>query len=135
MDTKTTILFVIFVIGRIIFGLYFIRSAYHHFTRVSGMAGYAGARGVPSPKLMVVITGILLFLGGLSMLLGIKPFIGGILLILFLVPVTFSMHNYWKDQDPGMKMGNNVNFYKNLALLGAVLMIMALPWPKQIRLW
>ena len=135
MDTKTTVLFVIFIIGRIIFGLYFIRSAYHHFTRVSAMSAYAGAKGVPSPKLAIMGSGVLLLLGGLSMLLGVKPFIGGMLLILFLVPVTFTMHNFWKDQDPGMKMSNNVNFYKNLALLGAGLMIMALPWPEDFKLW
>ena len=135
MDTMTTILKIIFIIGRVLFGGFFIRAAYHHFSGVSSMAGYAGAKGIPAPKLAIIGTGVFLLLGGLSFLLGVKPFIGGILLILFLVPVSFTMHAYWKDQDPGMKMSNNVNFYKNLALLGATLMMMALPWPKEFRLW
>ena len=130
-----TIMDIILIIGRVLFGGYFIRASYHHFTRVGPMAGYAGARGVPSPKLTVVVTGLLLLLGGLSLLFGMKPFIGGILLLIFLIPVTLVMHSYWIDKDPGMKMGNEVNFYKNIALIGATLIIMTSPWPDYLLLW
>jgi putative oxidoreductase len=35
------------------------------------------------------------------------------------------MHPFWKVQDPMAKMGEMVNFTKNLALLGAVAMFLA----------
>ena len=40
------------------------------------------------------------------------------------------MHVYWKMQDPSMKMTQKINFEKNMALLGAALMILAIstPW-------
>jgi putative oxidoreductase len=126
---------IVFIVGRILFGGYFIYGAINHFLHIPAMAGYAKSKSVPAASLMIVVSGILLFLGGLSMLLGVKPFIGGILLLIFLIPVTFTMHSYWADKDPQMKMGNQVNFFKNLALMGAVLMIMALPWPEQCLLW
>jgi hypothetical protein len=35
------------------------------------------------------------------------------------------MHAFWKVQDPTAKMGEMVNFMKNIALLGAVLIFLA----------
>jgi putative oxidoreductase len=125
---------VLFLIGRILFGGFFIQGAYNHFTHVKMMAAYAGSKKVPAPEMAVLGTGLLLLLGGLSILLGAFPTVGLILLIVFLVPTTFTMHAYWLDTDPGMKMGNTVNFYKNLALLGAILIMFIIPkpWPLSI---
>ena len=39
------------------------------------------------------------------------------------------MHNFWAITEPNMKMMETVNFYKNMALLGAVLMILFIPLP------
>ena len=99
------------------------------------MSGYAGMKGVPLPQLAVAVAGILLLAGGISVLLGICRVIGLICLIAFLVPVTFIMHAFWAVSDPNMKMNDMVNFGKNLALLGAVLMMFAIPkpWPLSIK--
>jgi hypothetical protein len=35
------------------------------------------------------------------------------------------MHTFWKIQDPMAKMGEMINFTKNIALLGAVLILLA----------
>jgi putative oxidoreductase len=124
-------MYVLFLIGRILFGGYFIYGAFNHFTHVKGMSGYAASKSVPLPSVAIVISGLLLLIGGVSMVLGMAPFVGLICLILFLLPVTFSMHAFWTDTDPAAKMGNQVNFYKNLALLGAVLICFVIPrpWP------
>jgi len=118
---ETTFLY----IGRIIFGGYFIVGGINHFTKLEMMSGYAKSKGALSPKLSVVFSGLLLLIGGVSVLFNIFPVIGFISLILFLVPVTFIMHAPWKVQDPQMKMGETVNFMKNIALIGAVLMLLA----------
>ena len=68
---------------------------------------------------------VLLLVGGLSVLFDVLPIVGLIALVLFLVPVTFIMHAFWKVQDPMAKMGEMVNFMKNIALLGAVLILLA----------
>jgi len=122
---------ILFLIGRIIFGGYFIYSAYSHFSHVANMAAYAGSKGVPAPQLAIIVTGLLLLIGGISVILGAYPSVGLICLIVFLVPVTFMMHAFWADSDPMAKMGNVVNFGKNLALVGALLMMFAIrrPWP------
>lgn len=51
--------------------------------------------------------------------------------LLFLLPVTFMVHTFWKTSDPMEKMSERIQFEKNMALLGAALMLAALsqPWP------
>lgn len=121
---------VVFLVGRIIFGGYFLINAYNHLVKGGHMVGYAASKGVPAPRLMITLSGILLLIGGISMVLGMYPLIGVIALVLFLLPVTFVMHNYWKIQDPMARMGERVNFQKNFALIGAALMMLAIssPW-------
>jgi|SRR3989344_3348425 len=122
---------ILFLIGRILFGGYFVKSAWNHFMKAKGLAGYAASRGVPLPTLAVIATGFLLLIGGLGILCGVWIRWAVFSLVLFLVPATFYMHPYWRDSDPNMKMMNSVNFWKNLALLGAVLVLLAIPepWP------
>jgi uncharacterized membrane protein YphA (DoxX/SURF4 family) len=42
-----------FLIGRIIFAAFWLRSASNHFTKLNHMSGYAKAKGVTFPKLAV----------------------------------------------------------------------------------
>ena len=118
---ETTVLY----LGRILFGGYFIYGGFNHFKMLDMMSGYAQSKGVPMPKLMVAFSGLLLFIGGLSVLFNVQPGVGLVALVLFLIPVTLSMHAFWKIQDPAAKMHEMVNFTKNIALLGAVCILLA----------
>lgn len=122
------------LIGRLLFGVFFIMSGINHFTNAGMMSGYAGSKGVPAPYLAVVGTGVLLVLGGLSVLLGFLPVLGLLLLILFLVPTSVLMHNFWTIQDPQQRAAEQINFLKNIALTGAALALMygAASWPLSI---
>ncbi len=126
---------ILFLVGRIIFGGFFIFNGINHFQRLTMMSNYAKSKGVPLPSLAVALTGILLVLGGLSILLGAFPIVGIILLALFLIPTSFMMHNFWTITDPQMKMGEMINFMKNMALLGALFMFLAIPIPWTFGLW
>ncbi len=120
---------IIFFIGRLLLGGFFLFNGFNHFKMLTMMSGYAESKGIPSPRAAVAFSGLLLWIGGLSILLGIYPIVGAIALVLFLLPVTFTMHAFWKVKDPQMQMGEMVNFTKNLALLGAVLMLLSIPEP------
>jgi putative oxidoreductase len=124
----------LFLLGRILFGGFFLVNSYRHFTRVSAMAPYAASKKVPAPQLAVLGSGVLLALGGLSVLLGVRPRWGVLFLALFLIPVSFTMHNYWNDKDPQMRQNNEIQFHKNLALLGAALILLAIPEPWMLSL-
>jgi uncharacterized membrane protein YphA (DoxX/SURF4 family) len=95
------------------------------------MADYAAAKGVPAAKVAVPGSGLLLLIGGLSLLLGFQPLIGIVAILVFLLPTTFMIHNFWTISEPMQKMGEMVNFTKNWALFGYTLMLLAIPrpWP------
>ena len=112
-------------IGRIIFGGYFIFGGMDLFTKFEMMSGYAKSKGAPSPKLSVAFSGLLLLIGGVSVLFNTFPALGFVSLLLFLVPVTLIMHAPWKVEDPQAKMSETINFMKNFALVGAVLILLA----------
>jgi uncharacterized membrane protein YphA (DoxX/SURF4 family) len=117
---------VVALIGRILFVLLFLGSAVGHLTQADAMAGYAGSKGLPSPKLAVLGSGVLLAVGGLMVLLGVWMDLGLLLLVLFLIPTALLMHPFWKETEPMAKQAEMVNFQKNIALAGAALLIFAL---------
>lgn len=118
-----------FLFGRIVLGAFYLFNAFNHFKQIDMMSGYAASKGVPAPKLAVGGTGLMLLLGGLSILLGFKPYIGAILIVVFLVPTAFMIHNFWTVSDPMAKMGERVNFLKDIALAASALMFLAIPTP------
>ena len=83
---------IVVLIGRILFAAIFLMSAPKHFT--GGAIQYAASQGVPLASVLVPISGVLALLGGLSLLLGFRARWGAWLLVLFLVPVTFTMHRF-----------------------------------------
>ena len=121
----------VFLLGRILFGGFFIVGGINHFRHLGMMAGYSASKGVPAAKGAVICSGLLVLFGGLSVAVGWHPQIGLACIVLFLLPVTFLMHAYWNETDPMQQMSQRVNFQKNVALLGAALMMLLvpLPWP------
>jgi uncharacterized membrane protein YphA (DoxX/SURF4 family) len=124
----------LFVIGRAIFGGFFVYNGINHLKNVQSMAPYAASKGVPNPEKAVQATGAMLIAGGVSVIAGIKPRQGLATLIAFLVPTTLQMHRFWEETEPQQRMGQTVNFAKNVALIGAALALMQIdePWPASI---
>ena len=125
----------LFLLGRILLGGYFIQNAYNHFKNVDSLTGYAQSKGVPWAKASVLITGLMMLLGGLGILLGVYVEISVLLLSVFLLGTLWKMHRYWEVSDPMARMGEYVNFYKNLGLLGAILILLAIPTPWVLALF
>jgi putative oxidoreductase len=123
-----------FLIGRVLFGGFFLQSGIHHLKEYEGMTPYAAAKGIPNPDKAVIASGILLVLGGASIILGVKPKIGVTALIGFLAISSGTMHDFWNSEDPGDKQNNLIHFSKNIALLGAALALSGIkePWPASI---
>lgn len=119
----------VFLAGRVLYGGFFLLAGIDHFRRVSMMTPYAASKGIPAPRLGVLGSGSLIILGGLSVLLGVRPTWGVVCLTLFLLPTSFLMHNYWAATDPSARMMDATNFKKNIALLGAAWMFLLIPQP------
>src|SRR5262245_43357332 len=117
---------VVVLIGRILFVALFLGSAFGHLPQTEAMAGYAGAKGVPSPQLAGQASGVLMLVGALLVLLGLWMDLGALLLVVFLVPTALLMHQFWKETDAQAKQQEMVQFQKDMALAGAALVIFGL---------
>ena len=109
------------LLGRISFALIFVMSGFTHFSKQT--IGYAAAQGVPLASIAVPLAGIIALLGGLSILLGYRAKLGAWLIVLFLVPVTLTMHKFWEISDPMMAQMQMIMFMKNVSILGGALLI------------
>jgi putative oxidoreductase len=116
---------IVFVIGRVLFGLLFVSSALQAHLGAGGRQGreYARSLGAPAPDLLVPLSGVAILVGGLLIAFGIWADLGALLIIGFLIGITPIMHAYWKIEDPQMKQIQAAMFFKNVALLGAALII------------
>ena len=108
-------------VGRFFYSAIFLMTVMGHFSQA--YIGYAAQQGVPAAGLLVPLSGVIATLGGLSVTLGYKAKIGAWLLVLFLVPVTLLMHNFWAVTDPMMRGMQTALFMKNVSMLGAALLI------------
>ena len=113
---------IVTLIGRIHFCITILNSARSHLTKVTMLAMYTASKHIPAPKLMVVVTGLMLLVGGLSILLGVWVKVGASLVVLFLIPTAFIMHNYWVIADPMGRAKDQAHFFKDLSLSDCALM-------------
>ena len=121
----------LFLLGRLLFGGVLAFNGLNHFLDADSMAGYAGAKGVPAPGLMVPFTGGVLLFGGIGIAAGVLPSLAAGALVVFLVVTTPMMHDFWAVPDD-QKQGEMVDFLKNVAMTGAALALLAISttaWP------
>jgi uncharacterized membrane protein YphA (DoxX/SURF4 family) len=123
-----------FLLGRLIFGGFFLYNGINHLKERKSLAQYAQSKNVPQAEAAVVASGIALLIGGTSILLGVKPKLGAAAIAGFLLGVSPVMHNFWSVEDPAQRMNDMINFSKNLALLGGALALMGVeePWPASV---
>ena len=122
------------LLGRVLFGGYFIASGVNHFRHTGELAQYAAAKRVPKADLAVRLTGAALIAGGASILLGVKPKLGTAAIVGFLAGVTPVVHDFWKEENPELRMNSMVNFTKNIALIGGAMSLMGVeePWSASV---
>lgn len=107
--------------SRQLFAMIFILASAGHFN--SSSIASAAQHGVPMAALLVPLSGLIALAGGLSVLFGFYARLGGWLLVLFLVPVTVTMHNFWAMSDPASFQLQLTLFIRNLLLLAGALWI------------
>jgi uncharacterized membrane protein YphA (DoxX/SURF4 family) len=113
----------IHILGQVLLGGYFIYNAYLHFKNHRDYTFYASSNKIPVPKLAVTVTGLLLLLGGLGILFNMYLNIAIILFVIFFVLVNFMMHAFWKAMNPGERSTQKIQFLKNTAILGSLLLL------------
>ncbi|MDO8590300.1 MAG: DoxX family membrane protein [bacterium] len=124
---------ILFFIGRLLLGSFLLYNAYNHLFKTKDLIAYTESKKVPMAKVAVIVSGLLLLFGGYTIITGVRVTAGIIAVALFFIPVTFTMHTFWKEEGQA-RMMDQIQFMKNLAILGAVLMLLAIPTPWPVSL-
>ncbi|MDP3155820.1 MAG: DoxX family protein [Archangium sp.] len=117
------------LLGRLLFGGYFVLAGLDHFTRGARFSSLVTAGGVPVSSALVMIAGALLVLGGVSLVLGLAPRIGLALLLLYLVPAAFTLSAFWAAPEAA-RLAMSGQFGLSVCLIGAcfALLAVSVPW-------
>lgn len=120
-----------FLIGRLIVGLFYLYSGIDGFINLGSKIGYAASKGTPLPQVTVLVSAVLLVIAGLTIITGYEVRIGVLALVLFFLPVTFIIHDFWNIQEPLRRLTEMHSFQSNIALMASALMLLAIPapWP------
>jgi putative oxidoreductase len=113
--------------GRVLLSLIFLASAVGHVLDWSGSTSYMTSYGMPMVHVFLAGAVAFLFVGGLSVLLGLRARWGAVMLIVFLIPTTLIFHAFWTI-DPAEAVERKmqmIQFLKNLGLIGGLLMVLA----------
>ena len=112
------------LVGRALLASLFIWSGWGKLNGFSGAAGYIASKGIPMPQVLAALAIAMELGGGILLLIGLKArwiawaFVG------FLIVITPIFHNFWDVPDAQVRM-QQINFMKNVAILGGMLMIAA----------
>jgi putative oxidoreductase len=73
--------------------------------------------------LLIIGAIILLYVGGILLLIGYKTSFGALLLLAYWIPLTFIAHSFWNDPED-IKRIQSILFMKNVAIMGGLLMVL-----------
>jgi putative oxidoreductase len=113
------------LIARVLLVALFIQSGYAKIAGFAGTASYIAAHGLPLPGLGAAIAIAVELGAGLLVLIGWQARWAGLIVAIFTVVAGILFHAYWADADPAVRMGNYVNFWKNISIAGGFLMVFA----------
>ena len=115
----------VLLIGRILFAIMFVSGGLNHLTKAEAMTGYAGFKKVPAAKFSVLVSGVLLIAGGLSVILGVYADLGALVIAVLLVLMALKMHDFWAQADAHAKQTEMIGFFKNISMAGGALIMFA----------
>lgn len=112
------------LVGRVMISTIFLMSGLMKIGNFVGTSGYMAKMGVPMSDIALAVT-IIVEVGGAAMIIvGWNARLGAAALFLWMVPVSLMFHAFWAVPQAEMQT-QMAMFMKNLAMMGAMLMIMA----------
>jgi putative oxidoreductase len=75
----------------------------------------------PGEKTLVRLNGGLHVAAGLGLATGRAPRTSALLLAATLIPTTFGGHRFWEEGDPAARANQRIHFFKNISMMGGLL--------------
>ena len=112
------------LVARILLALIFITSGFGKITGFENTVGYIASKHLPLPEIGAIIAIACELGGGILLLVGFKARWAGLVLAIFTLAAGIIFHNYWAV-DAAQRMGQEINFWKNISMTGGLLMVYA----------
>ncbi len=107
----------------ILLGIFFVLNGLNHLFNTNVLREYAEKKGLFSPRIMVLISGLALIFGGISLVVPAVRIYGIIGLCAFLIVASFTIHSFWREKEPKDRLVESMHFAKNLAILTELIYI------------
>lgn len=111
-------------VGRVLLVALFIKSGAEKLMDPSGIAGMLTGKGAPAPMALAYLAGIVEIGLGILVAIGWQARLAALGLVAFTIVATLLAHNYWDMTGPARR-ANEINFWKNAAIIGGLLMLAA----------
>ena len=112
------------LVGRILIAVIFLMSGIEKIGGFSQTMGYMASKGLPMASVLLAITIVIEVVGALMIIVGWKARWAAVVFFLWLIPVTYTFHNFW-GAPPEQVQLQTIQFFKNLAIMGAMLLLYA----------
>ena len=113
------------LIGRVLLVFLFIYSGFNKIFGFQGTEAAIASKDVPLPAIATIIAIVVECVGGAMIAFGWKARWAALAVIAFTLVATILFHNFWAMTDPAAISSNKINFLKNIAVIGGLLLVFA----------
>ena len=110
------------LLARILLMILFVLFGWSKLTDFSGTVAYMASEGLPFPTLAAGVVVLMEFFVGVAIVMGFYTRPLALLLAVYTLGTALIGHHYW-TMTGGDRMANMINFYKNLAIIGGLLLL------------
>jgi putative oxidoreductase len=111
------------LLARLLLTAEFAISVNGKITDWSGQAGYMASHGMTLIAPLLGAALVIELVGSLALVTGYQARAAAAVMFAYLGIVSVRLHDFWNIADPGQAGGAQVQFFKNLGMMGGLLMI------------
>ena len=112
-------------LGHVFLSGTFIAGGADAFFQPGGRVDKVADAGIPEARQAVLLNGAAMVVAGTALALDIAPKGAATVLLGCMVPTTFVGHPFWKEKEAASYKNHRVQFFKNLGLIGGLLLVLA----------
>lgn len=112
----------IILVARILLMVLFVMFGWSKLTGFSGTVAYMTSSGAPVPQVSAIIAVVMELGVGVALLVGFFTRPLALLLAVYTLGTAIIGHHYW-NMTGAMQYDNMIHFYKNIALMGGLLLL------------
>jgi putative oxidoreductase len=112
-------------LGRMLLASMFIYGGAGAFSEPGKRVALVEKAGIPQARSATILNGAIMVIGGAALAADIMPKLAATVLISSLIPTTLIGHAFWQEDDPEKRRGQQIQFFKNVSMLGGLLLVLA----------